>query len=232
MYYWADEGRQFMKKLDYVSFSIIYFIRVWRLHMQLRKWTQSSSWQSSQFCLHGCDIGENYEVEANIFMSAIFQFPPHSHTPISFIILTLCTSKLSSFFFKLFSQIECDVELITPVRQGLEDTHRCGVFIPLGPQLPPHYITEPSAPCTPPSLIPKERCALTCTPLSEIWLLLLCWKYPSDILQLSPIFFPASRHYAYCYFAFSRRLLLTTSLPSFPLPPEPLSKEKMVRKKF
>lgn len=84
-----------MKKLDDLSFSIIYFIIVRRLHMRLRKRTQSSTWPSAQFGLHGCDIGENYKAEANTFMSAIFQSPPYAYTPVSFIILTVCTSALS-----------------------------------------------------------------------------------------------------------------------------------------
>lgn len=120
MYYWADEGRPFMKKLGYLSFSRIYFIIIWRLHMQLRKWTKSSSWPSSRFWLHGCDIRELKCGGQYIYVSNLP--PPHPwfvHTYFHSSFWQFAQANCPNFFQELFSQIECDVELIISVRQEL-----------------------------------------------------------------------------------------------------------------
>ena len=119
MYYWADEGRQFMKKLGYLSFSRIYFIIIWRLHMQLRKWTKSSSWLFSWFWLHGCDIRRT-KMWRPIHLCQ--QSAPPSrfvHTYFHSSFWQFAQANCPNFFQELFSQIECDVELIIPVRQEL-----------------------------------------------------------------------------------------------------------------
>lgn len=120
-------------------------------------------------------------------------------------------------FFKLFSQIECDVELIISVRQELEGVHGDGAFIRLSTQLPPHCIRDSSTNRIP-SLI---SCVIVCFLLSDGWLLLLGSKYSFHIVHRSCIFFPASHHYyTHCSSAFLGNLLQTTSLPSSPPSPD------------
>lgn len=127
-----------MKKLDYLSFSIIYFTIVWRLHMQLRKWTKSSSWQFSQLCLHGCYIGETKTCKPIYLCQQSFpSLPIRTHLFHSSFWQFACAN-YPNFFQELFSQIECDVELIIAGRQELEAFHHHGASLPLSAGRPPY----------------------------------------------------------------------------------------------
>lgn len=116
-----------MKELDYLSFSIIYFVVFWRLHMQLRKWTKSPSWHFPRSRLHGgdtkrtemckpiypCQQPPPLPIHTRLFHSSSWQF---------------AQANCPNFFQEFFSQIGCDVELITAVSQESEDFYHHRAF--------------------------------------------------------------------------------------------------------
>ena len=172
MYYWADEGRQFMKRLDYLSFSRISFIIIWRLHTHLRKWTTSSvghrlrsdctdlipgepNVEANALCQHSAP---SLPVCAYLFHSSFWQF---------------VQANCPNFFQELFSQIECDVELIIPVGQELGDVYCQGAFLPSASSILYHRDFLAAYTPFPHSLILKEHRVLICLQLSEVGS--YCW---------------------------------------------------------
>lgn len=136
-------GETIMKELDYLSFSIIYFIVFWWLHMQLRKWTKSPSWHFPQSRLHWGDI-KRTKMCKPIYLC---QQPPPS--PFTYTHLFHSSSwqfaqaNCPKFFQEFFSQIGCDVELITASNWESENFYHYRAFLLLAHGLL-HVAPEPS----------------------------------------------------------------------------------------
>lgn len=91
--------------------------------------------QSIQLAVLGSDstaqgFRKNWNVEANTFMSAICPSLPVGTHLFHSSFWQFAQANCPNFFQGLFSQIECDAELITPVRQELGNAPRRGAFSP------------------------------------------------------------------------------------------------------
>lgn len=132
---------QVFYNLFYYSLKITYAVKKMNPVVQLAVLSAPSTWLWSWGELK---CGSQY-----IYVSNLLTPSPHVHT--YFIHHSDSLHKQTVLiFFKPFTQIECDVELIILVRQELEDVHCCGAFIPVSTQLPPHCTTDFSATHTQP----------------------------------------------------------------------------------
>lgn len=107
-------------------------------------------------------------VEANAFMSALAPSLPVCTHLFHSSFWQFVQANCPNFFQELFSQIECDVELIIPVGQELGGVYCQGAFLPSASSILYHRDFLAAYTPFPHSLILKEHCVLICLQLSEV----------------------------------------------------------------
>lgn len=118
------------------------------------------------FWLHGCDTRTKCGGQC-VYVSTCPLPPVCTHLFHSSFWQSV-QANYPNFFQELFSQIECDVELIIPVGHELGCVYCQGAFLPSASSILYHRDFLAAYTLFPHSLILKEHCVLICPPLSEV----------------------------------------------------------------